>query len=99
MKTQPILDKDLVHGIQNFRGSNRSMFGTNSEKKPEPLLVKKMILMLLGAKILSYSAERKESTPGKFVVTIYGALAFVPGNTTRLAINDDSHWVLLPLND
>jgi hypothetical protein len=75
------------------------MFGTNSDKKPEPLLVKKLILMLLGAKILSYTAERTEPSPGKFTVTIYGSLAFVSGDTTRLAINDDTHWVLLPLKD
>jgi hypothetical protein len=34
------------------------LFGTNSEKKPEPILVKKLILMLLGAKILQYVIER-----------------------------------------
>jgi hypothetical protein len=99
MKTRPVLDKDLVHGIRNFKGSNRSIFGTNSEKKPEPLLVKKLILMLLGAKILAYSAERKEISTGKFGVTVYGALAFITGDTTRLAINDDAHWALLPLKD
>jgi hypothetical protein len=99
MKTRPVLDKDLVQGIRNFKGSNRLMFGTNSDKKPEPLLVKKLILMLLGAKILSYTAERTEPSPGKFTVTIYGSLAFVSGDTTRLAINDDTHWVLLPLKD
>jgi hypothetical protein len=53
LKTRPILDKDLVHGIRNFKALNRSIFGINSDKKPEPLLVKKLILMLLGARILA----------------------------------------------
>jgi hypothetical protein len=36
------------------------------------MMVKKMILMLLGSKILQYVVERKEMTPGKSEVTIYG---------------------------
>ncbi len=46
MRSRPILDKDLVDGIKNFDGSNRLIFGTNTNKKPEPVLVKKLILML-----------------------------------------------------
>ncbi len=73
------------------------MFGTNSNRKPEPLLVKKLILMLLAAKILEYVIKRKEKSPGKFEVTVLGALAFVAGDSTTLALNDDSYWKLVPL--
>jgi hypothetical protein len=75
------------------------MFGINSDRKPEPLLVKKAILMLLGAKMLQCVAERKETAPGKSEVSIYGSLAFVEGDVTRLAMNEASCWSLLPLKD
>jgi superfamily II DNA helicase RecQ len=97
MRSRPILDKDLVDGIKNFDGSNRLIFGTNTNKKPEPVLVKKLILMLLAARILEYVIDRKETSPGKFEVTVVGALAFVTGDATRLAMNDDAQWSLLPL--
>jgi hypothetical protein len=97
MKTPTVLDKELVDAIKKYPGSNRLIFGTNTSKKPEPILVKKLILLLLGAKILRYYTERKEKSPGKFDVTIYGSLAFVEGDPTKLAINEASYWTVLPL--
>jgi hypothetical protein len=54
MKTSPKIDKELVDAINNYPGSNCLLFGINSDKKPKPILIKKMILMLLGANILRY---------------------------------------------
>jgi hypothetical protein len=99
MTARPVLDKSLIDCIKNFKGSNGAMFGINSDRKPEPLLVKKAILMLLGAKILQHVAERKETAPGKSEVSIYGSLAFVEGDVARLAMNEASCWSLLPLKD
>ena len=99
MNTPAILDKDLVEAIRKYPDSNRMIFGTNSNKSPEPIQVKKLILMLIGAKILRHYPVRKEKSPGKFEVTIYGALAFVKGNPTQLALSNDSYWNLLPLKD
>jgi hypothetical protein len=45
MKSHPTLDKELIDTLDNFPGSNRLLFGTNSKKKIEPKLVKKMILI------------------------------------------------------
>ena len=99
MKTPAILDKDLVDAIKKYPGSNRMIFGTNTEKRPEPILVKKLVLMLIAAKIVRHYPERKEKTPGTFEVTIYGSLAFVDGDNTTLAITDSTYWSLLPLKD
>jgi hypothetical protein len=57
----------------------------NLDRKPEPrMMVKKMILMLLGSKILQYVVERKEKTLGKSEVKHYGCVSFVVGDTMKL---------------
>jgi hypothetical protein len=71
MKNRPTIDKELVEAIKNYPGSNRLLFGINSNKKPEPVLIKKMIMMLLAAKILRYVTERKETIPGKFTMSVF----------------------------
>jgi uncharacterized membrane protein len=56
-------------------------------------MIKKTILMLIAARILMYSAEKKESTEKKkMTITIIGALPFVWNNATKLAICNDSYW-------
>ena len=45
IKSYPTLDKDLVLALRHFPGSNRVMFGMNSEKRPEPKSIKQMILI------------------------------------------------------
>jgi hypothetical protein len=99
MKPRPTLDKELVDAIKHYPGSNRLLFGINSNRKPEPIMIKKMILMLLAAKILRYVTERKEAAAGKFSMSVFGSLAFVTGDETKLAINETSYWSLLPLKE
>jgi hypothetical protein len=66
MKTPTILDKDLVDAIKKYPKSNHMIFGsTGSDKRPEPILVKKLILMLNRANILKYYPGQKEKSPGK----------------------------------
>jgi hypothetical protein len=98
MQVPAVLDKALVDALKAYPGSNRLLFGTNSEKKPEPVMVKKMILMLLAARILTYSVITKESTDKqqKSTVTVVASLAFLPGEPTKLAICEDSYWRRLP---
>ena len=98
MKVPAVLDKALVDALKVYPGSNRLLFGTNSEKKPEPVLLKKMIMMLLAARILTYNVETKESTEKeqKSIVTVVASLGFLPGKPTKLAICDDSYWRRLP---
>jgi hypothetical protein len=97
MAGRPSIEKELVDSIRKFKNSNRLLFGTNSDKTPEPKHVKKMIVMLLAAGIIDYSADRKETTKGKYQVTIIASLAFVAGDPSKLALNDDSYFECLPL--
>jgi hypothetical protein len=97
MAGRPSIEKEFVTAIRNFKNSNRLLFGVNSDKKPEPKHVKKMIVMLLAAKIIDYSADRKEITTGKYSVTIVASLAFVADDPSKLAMNDDSYFESLPL--
>ena len=100
MQVPPVLDKALVEALKNYPGSTPLLFGTNTEKKPEPVLLKKMILMLLAAKILTYTVETKESSTEdkkKSTLTIVAALGFVTNEPTKLAICDDTYWTNIPL--
>ena len=100
IKSKPTLDKELVNAVKNYPGSNRLLFGVNSDRKPEPKLVKQLVLMLLAAKILKYNTDRKTSEDGKTTtVTVLGALAFMSNNQTKLTLNDDSYWTLIPLKE
>jgi hypothetical protein len=99
MKMPAVLDKDLVDAIKKYPGSNRMIFGVNTDKRPEPVLVKKLVLMLIAANLVRHYPKRKETSPGKFEVTIYASLGFVEGDDTTLALSDATYWSLLPLKD
>jgi len=49
----------IVKAIQDFPGSRKLLFGgkTTSEKPPEPIKVKKVLLLLLAAQILAFAIE------------------------------------------
>jgi superfamily II DNA helicase RecQ len=97
IKSRPTLDKELVDAVKNYPGSNRLMFGVNSDQKPEPKLVKQLLLMLLAAKIMKYYTQRKTSDDGKTTtVAVSGGLAFMWNDPTKLTLNDDSYWALIP---
>jgi hypothetical protein len=98
MQAQAVLDKALVDALKKYPGSNRVLFGTNSDRKPEPVMLKKMILVLLAARILTYSVDTKESADKKkkSTITIVAALGFVAGEPTKLAICDDGYWERIP---
>ena len=100
IKSRPTLDKELVDAVKNYPGSNRLIFGVNSDRKPEPKLVKQLILMLLAAKILRYYTQQKTSDDGKTTtVMVSGALAFMANDPTKLTLNDDLYWTLIPLKE
>ena len=45
----------LLDKIKKYPNSNRIIFGVNSNKKPAPVLVKKMIVVLVSANILRHT--------------------------------------------
>jgi hypothetical protein len=93
------LDKQLVELVRKFKGSNRLMFGINSDKKPEPAAVKKMFLVLLAAKIMKYTTTRDTTNVNKAVVRVYGGLAFDSTDATKLALNVDRYWARIRLKE
>lgn len=78
--------------IRNVKRSNRLLFGINSEKKPEPGSVKKMILMLIGAKIMKYTTTRESRDEGKTFVNVCGALCFDTADASKLPLNVNHYW-------
>ncbi len=97
---RPTLEKGFIDAVLKYPRSNLLLFGSKSGKKPEPVLVKKMTMMLLAAKILKYSAVRKEGAVATSSdITIYAALSFVAADESRLAVNDDSYWEMIPTRE
>ena len=60
----------LIDAIVKYKGSNKMIFGTNSDKAPQPIQVKKLVLVLLSSRILGYGIEKlpkeKESDEQKY---------------------------------
>ena len=54
----------LLDKIKKYPGCNQLVFGVNSKKEPQPIMVKKMLLVLIAANILCHAATVKE-TPDK----------------------------------
>ena len=89
----------LVKAIVKYKNANRIIFGVNSNKAPAKILVKKLILLLLAARILGYAIEKKRSKEDNDKTEyneIHGYLAAVKyfdGRTTSdLALHSDAHW-------
>jgi hypothetical protein len=97
MAGRPTIEKEFVNAIRKFKNSNRLLFGINSDKSPLPKHIKKMIVMLLAANIIDYSADQKETSKGKYNVTIIASLAFVKDDPSKLTLNDNSYFESLPL--
>ena len=54
----------LLDKIKKYPGCNKLVFGVNSKKDPQPIMVLKTILVLIAANILFHAATVKE-TPDK----------------------------------
>jgi hypothetical protein len=65
MAGRPSIENEFVNAIHNFKNSNRPLFGINSNHTPLPKHIKKMIIVLLVARIIDYSVDQKETTKGK----------------------------------
>jgi hypothetical protein len=98
----PTIDDALVTAIRLFPEVQSIVFGMNrSRKSPEPVMVKKLILMLLAAKILETYAGQTEATsttdqPKSIVLC---CLAFDDTDETgcRPALQHDRFWESIPV--
>ena len=52
----------LLDHIKKYPGCNRLVFGVNSNKRPAPIQIKKMLLVLISANILNHTASVEDST-------------------------------------
>jgi hypothetical protein len=89
----------VIDSIKSMKHSTRMIYGTNSEKPPAPILVKKLLLMLIAAGILecqhvSVSANA-DGTSDEYDLAL--GLATIGPDGTTLCLHDNSFWHRLPL--
>jgi hypothetical protein len=99
---QPTADKALVTAIRLFPEVQLMVLGMDrSCKLPEPVMVKKLILMLLAAKILETYVGQTEvtSTTDQPKSIVLCCLAFDDTDETgcRLALQQDRFWESIPV--
>jgi hypothetical protein len=89
----------VINSIKSMKQSARRIFGTNSDKAPAPILVKKLVLMLIAAGILECQhvliAGNTEAGSDEYDLAL--GLATTGPNGTILCLHDDSFWRRLPL--
>jgi hypothetical protein len=98
----PTVDDALVTAIRLFPEVQSIVFGMDrSRKSPEPQLVKKLILMLLAAKIIETYVGQTESTSTTDTTKsiVLCRLAFDDTDETgcRLALHQDRFWESIPV--
>ena len=97
-----VVDTILVENIKKYPNSNRMIFGVSSNKKPPPVNVKKLVLVLLASGILSHSAtiktvdeDSEDTKTDKKEITIKALLAYSKntiGSRPSYALDDDEYW-------
>ena len=102
-------DPVLLTAIKKYPDCNRLVFGVDTNKSPTPIQVKKLILVLLAAKILCYTATVKETTENEatnkdkkynITVTVRAVLGHShtnDGNRQIFAMDEDSYWSTIKL--
>jgi hypothetical protein len=89
----------VINAIKAMRHCGRLIFGTNSDKPPAPILVKKLLLMLIAAGILA--CEHVVVTPNSDgsanSCDLALGLAISGPDGTILALHQDAFWRCIPL--
>ena len=91
-------DPVIVDSIVNYKESNRLIFGVKSDKKPAPIEVKKLVLILVSAGILGHSAtvetpdDESKTSSVKINVTLSPSTHNTQSDSTGLALFDDIYW-------
>ena len=98
-------DPAFVDSIIKYKRSNRLIFGVKSDKKPAPIEVKKLVLILVSAGILGHSAtvatseKEGESSIVKINCTLSPSTHNKQCNSTGLALFDDIYWRRIKVRD
>jgi len=102
-----LFDPVLLNAIRKYPNCNRLLFDVYTNKRPTPILVKKVTLMLLAAKILRHAhvKEVKETTADEdkdgtknytkvkiIIKEVLGYATLDNNNCKQYAINIDSYW-------
>jgi hypothetical protein len=90
------LGESLISAVRQYLGSNSLMFGWKATNKPEPRNVKKVVLLLVAARILGFRihfAEHDEEKKHPIVLARLLKSKFRVG----LALHSDEYWTKLRL--
>ena len=89
----------LLDHIKKYKGCNRLVFGVNINKSPQPIMIKKMLLVLIAANISSHTTQFNESTDDNgdsASVVIKAVLGYsihnIANNMPIYAMFDDLYW-------
>ena len=96
-------DLVLLTAIRKYPDYNRLVFGVDTNNSPTTIQVKKLILVLLAAKILCHTATVKETTENEatnkdkksnitVTVKVLGHSHTNDGNCRIFAMDNDSYW-------
>ncbi len=89
-------DEGLVESIQTYPNAQREIFGSRARGKPEPRNIKKLIVMLIAAKILTYRITWEETDAEKKNPIVLGRLN-IDEDTNDLCLTIPSYWERIPM--
>ena len=100
------INNAITKAVFDYKYCNQLVFRVNSQNKPQPILAKKSLMMLIVSSILDYNIKKKVVVNDGNNTTNYEAtedyLAFTCDmqglSTNRLAINDYRYWQRIPPN-
>ena len=90
----------MIDLIRKYKGCNRLIFGVKSDKQPAPIDVKKLVLILVTARILGHCAVvEKNQTDGLNDIVSVKIKATLAQSITSNAANNDGGVVSFALFD
>jgi hypothetical protein len=90
----PTIDDSFVKAIQKYPNARRFLFASKGRTKPELRMCKKLVILLLASKIITYRIYYDDSDLEKIKPIILARLNATDDGI--LYLNDDSAWALIP---
>jgi hypothetical protein len=88
------LGNNLISAIQQYPASNNLQFGWKGNNKPEPCHLKKVVLMLVAAKILGFHIHFVDDDEDKKHLIVLAWL-LLSTHQIGLALHSDKYWTKL----